>query len=199
MTAMVVYLTAFVLQGTDMIIFLALFLVGSLVSIPVWLKILRKVNNNRKTYLIGSLILSALVISLTFFQTDIDFMIMMFLMGFGNGCVWTIGMPVLYSNVQDDFVIRTGKNQKGILVGTWAVIGMVTAFVDEVLITLVFWLTGFDETIPDYWNNELAIRLLLGIVPALVILVGTLIFWKFYPLTQEKVIENKAKLLELGF
>jgi len=199
MTAMVVYLTNFVLQGTDMVIFLALFLLGSLISIPFWLKILRKMNNNKKTYLIGSLILSALVIALTFFQTDIDFMILMFLMGFGNGCVWTIGMPVLYSNVQDDFVVRNGKNQKGILVGTWAVIGMVTAFVDEILITLVFFLTGFDESIPDLWNNELAIRLLLGIVPALVILVGTLIFWKFYPLTQEKVLENKAKLLELGF
>ena len=78
----------------------------------------------------------------------------MFLMGFGNGAVWSIGMPVMYSNVQDDFVVRTGKNQKGILVGTWAVIGMATAFIDEGLITLVFWLTGFDGTIPNYWNNE---------------------------------------------
>ena len=199
MTAMIVYLTTFVLQGSDMVIFLALFLTGSLVSIPFWLKILKKMNNNKKTYIIGSLILSALIVVLTFFQTDIDFMILMFLMGFGNGCVWTIGMPVLYSNVQDDFVVRTGKNQKGILVGTWAVIGLITAFIDEALITLVFWLTGFNESIPDYWNNELAIRLLLGIVPALVILLGTVIFWKFYPLTQEKVIENKAKLLELGF
>jgi len=199
MTAMVVYLTTFVLPGSDMTIFLALFLVGSLVSIPFWLKILKKMNNNKKTYLIGSLVLSALVVALSFFQGDVDFMILMFLMGFGNGCVWTIGMPVLYSNVQDDFVVRNGKNQKGILVGTWAVISLLTAFIDEVLISTVFSLTGFNESIPGLWNNELAIRLLLGIVPALVILIGTLIFWKFYPLTQEKVLENKAKLLELGF
>lgn len=199
MTGMVVYLTSFVLQDSDMTIFLALFMVGGLVSIPFWLKILKKMNNNKKTYLIGSLVLSALVVALTFFQTDIDFMILMFLMGFGNGCIWSIGMPVLYSNVQDDFVVRNGKNQKGMLVGTWAVISLVTAFIDEALITLVFWLTGFNGSIPDYWNNELAIRLLIGIVPALVILLGTLIFWKLYPLTQEKVLENKAKLSELGF
>jgi len=191
MTGMVVYLTSYVLQDSDMTIFLALFMVGGLVSIPFWLKILKKLNNNKKTYLIGSLILSALVVALTFFQTDIDFMIMMFLMGFGNGCIWSIGMPVLYSNVQDDFLVRNGKNQKGILVGTWAVISLITAFIDEALITLVFWLAGS--------NIELAIRLLIGIVPALVILLGTLIFWKVYPLTQEKVLENKAKLLELGF
>jgi GPH family glycoside/pentoside/hexuronide:cation symporter len=199
MTGMVVYLTNFVLQGSDMTIFLALFMVGGLVSIPFWLKILKKMNNNKKTYLIGSLILSGLVVALTFFQTDIDFMILMFLMGFGNGCIWSIGMPVLYSNVQDDFVVRNVKNQKGILVGTWAVISLLTAFIDEALITLVFWLTGFNASIPDYWNNELAIRLLVGIVPALVILIGTLVFWKLYPLTQEKVLENKAKLSEIGF
>jgi GPH family glycoside/pentoside/hexuronide:cation symporter len=191
MTGMVVYLTAFVLTGSDMTLFLALFMVGGLVSIPFWLKILKKMNNNKKTYLIGSLILIALIMALTFFQEDIDFMIMMFLMGFGNGAIWSIGMPVLYSNVQDDFVVRNAKNQKGILVGTWAVIGLLTAFIDEGLITLVFWLAGS--------NIELAIRLLIGIVPALVILLGTLIFWKVYPLTQEKVLENKAKLLELGF
>jgi len=199
MTAMIVYLTTFVLQGSDMIIFLALFLMGSLVSIPFWLRILKKMNNNKKTYLIGSLILSALIVLLTFFQTDIDFMILMFLLGFGNGCVWSIGMPVLYSNVQDDFVVRQGKNQKGILVGTWAVISLITAFIDEALITLVFAMTRFNESIPNYWGNELAIRLLLGIVPALVLLVGTILFWGFYPLTQEKVLENKDKLRELGF
>jgi len=212
MTGMVAYLVTFIFQSNDpdaMIPFLALFLLGSLISIPVWLKILKKMNNNKKTYVIGSLILCVLTVPLTFFQTDIDLMIIMFLVGFGNGCVWSIGMPVLYSNAQDDFVVRTGKNQKGILVGTWAVIGLITAFIDEALITLVFTFTGFDAGIPDYAalvasgaNVELVllgIRLLIGIIPALVILTGTLIFWKFYPLTQEKVLENKAKLQELGF
>ncbi|HUW90536.1 MAG TPA: hypothetical protein VMV43_08435, partial [Candidatus Nanopelagicaceae bacterium] len=75
--------------------------------------------------------------------------------------------------------------------------------------TLVFTFTGFDAGLVDYAALvasgadvelvQLGIRLLLGVIPASVILVGTLIFWKFYPLTQEKVLENKAKLLELGF
>jgi len=209
MTAMVVYLTRFIIPGSDMTIFLALFLTGALISIPIWLKILKKTNNNKKTYLIGSFILCGLIIPLTFFQGEIDLMIIMFLVGFGTGGVWTIGMPVLYSNAQDDFVVRTGKNQKGILVGTWAVIGLITAFIDEALITLVFVLTGFDEgilTLGALISSGanvplvlLGIRLLMGIIPMLVLLVGTLIFWKYYPLTQEKVLENKAKLLELGF
>ena len=212
MTGMIAYLVTFIFESNDpdaMIPFLALFLLGSLISIPIWLKFLKKMNNNKKTYVIGSLILVALTVPLTFFQGDISLMIIIFLVGFGNGCVWTIGMPVLYSNAQDDFVVRTGKNQKGIMVGTWAVIGLVTAFIDEALITLVFTLTGFDAGLVDYAALvasganvalvQLGIRLLLGVIPACVILIGTLVFWKFYPLTQEKVLENKAKLLELGF
>ncbi len=212
MTGMVVYLTTFILRSEDtdvMTVFFALFLVGALISIPIWLKILKKMNNNKKTYLIGSFILCGLIIPLAFFQTPIDLGIFMFTMGFGTGCVWTIGMPVLYSNVQDDFVVRTGKQQKGILVGTWAVIGLATSFIDELLITLVFTLTGFDPGLSTYAELVasganvdlviLGIRLLLGIIPMLVLLTGTLIFWKFYPLSQDKVIENKAKLNELGF
>jgi GPH family glycoside/pentoside/hexuronide:cation symporter len=212
MTGMVAYLTTFILRQSEdyMTIFFAVFLIGALISIPVWLKILKKLNNNRKTYLIGSFILCGLIIPLTFFQTDIDLMIIMLLVGFGSGSVWTIGMPVLYSNVQDDFVVRNGRNQKGILVGTWAVISLITAFIDEALITLVFTLTGFKEGIKTYAQLIttpgvdanlvlIGIRLLLGIIPMIVLLVGTLIFWKYYPLTQEKVLENKVKLAELGF
>jgi len=211
MTGMVAYLTTFILQESEeyMTIFFAVFLGGALLSIPVWLKILKKMNNNKKTYLIGSFILCGLIVPLAFFQTDIDLMIIMFLVGFGNGSVWTIGMPVLYSNVQDDYVVRTGGNQKGILVGTWAVISLATAFIDELLIFLVFFFTGFEEGIETFLELALSgasvhvvlagIRILLGIIPALVLLTGTLIFWKYYPLTQEKVLENKAKLLELGF
>ena len=211
MTAMVAYLTSFILVVSQdyMTIFMALFLGGALISIPIWLKVLKKLNDNKKTYLIGSYILCALIVPLTFFQTDIDLMIIMFLVGFGTGSVWTIGMPVLYSNAQDDFVVRTGKNQKGIMVGTWAVIGLVTAFIDEALIATVFTLTGFEPGWPDLQTLILnggnvrmiraGIRLLLGIIPASVLLIGTLIFKKYYPLTQEKVLENKAKLKELGF
>ena len=210
--AMVAYLTTFILQSNDpdvMVIYFALFLLGSLISIPLWVKLLKRMNNNKKLYLIGSFMIMGAYSLLTFFQTDIDLMIIMFLVGFTNGCVWTIGMPVLYSNVQDDFVVRTGKNQKGVLVGTWAVIGLITAFIDEGLISLVFTFTGFEAGIEDYAALVASgldvglvlfgIRLLLGVIPALLILVGALIFWNYYPLTQEKVLENKVKLAEIGF
>jgi len=46
---------------------------------------------------------------------------------------------------------------------------------------------------------QMGIRLLQGVIPALVLLVGVLVLWKFFPITQERLLSNKAKMEELGF
>lgn len=212
MTMLVVYITTFVLRSSGaMMIILALFVVGGIISVPIWLKILEKVNDARKVYLIGSVAFIIALAPLTFFTGLIDLAIFVFLTGLSFGCVLSIKMPIIFSHVQDDFVVRTGKNQKGILVGTWAVFTLFTAFIDELLLTIVFTITGFKAGFATYELLEaevgvaamapivMGIRLLFGLIPMIIMALGTLAFWKLYPLTQEKVLENKAKLKELGF
>ncbi len=211
MTAMVVYITTFVLRtSADMMtVLFAIFLTGSLISVPFWIKLTRKTNNNRKVYIMGSFILCAALIPLTLFQTMIDLSIFLFITGFFMGSVWTMGIPWILSNVQDDYVVRTKKNQKGLLIGTWAIFGLVTAFLDELVIAAVFGATGFVAGYDTYEALVVAvvdvtpilwgIRYLLGIIPAIILFIGTLIFWRIYPLTPEKVQENKDKLKQLGF
>jgi len=211
LTGMIVYVVVFLLQqSTDFItIFMAIFLVGAMISVPIWLRILKKVVDSRKMYLIGCIGLIAALAPITFFQTMIDLIILLFIAGFAMGCLWTIQIPIIFSNVQDDFVIITGRNQKGMLIGGWAVLGLFTAFIDELLISTVFTLTGFDSGLADYdalvasgadvGLVMLGIRLLVGIIPMCAMVLSTIAFWKIYDLTHEKVLENKQKLKELGF
>jgi Na+/melibiose symporter-like transporter len=42
------------------------------------------------------------------------------------------------------------------------------------------------------------IRIHAAIVPAIIVLIATLLFWKFYDLTPDKVAANKVKLKEFG-
>lgn len=211
MTGMIVYLAIFILR-TDpfiMTILFAVFLLGALISVPIWLRFLKKSNNNKKVYLIGGVVLSLALIPITFFQTMYDLMVIFFIVGLAMGCIWSLGVPVILSNVQDDYVVRTGKNQKGVLLGTWAFVGRFTNFIDELLIAIVFGVVGFKAGYDTY--DELAaavddinlvvwgIRLLVGLIPMCIILLGVVIFWKVYPLTQEKMLENKERLKELGF
>lgn len=213
MTGVMVYLTTFVLRlpSEFISILMATFLIGAMISVPIWLKILKKVVDTRKLYLIGCIVFSVALIPLTFFQTLIDLLIMLFIVGLAIGCVWTLQIPILFSNVQDDFVIRTGRNQKGMLIGSWAVLGLFTAFIDELLLTTVFTITGFDPGYATYEALELAvgaakmptillgIRFLVGVIPMIIMVVTTILFRKFYTLTHDKVLENKQKLKELGF
>ncbi|MBY9016065.1 MAG: MFS transporter [Candidatus Lokiarchaeota archaeon] len=213
MTAMVAYVTTFVLQVPEeiMTLLFALFITGGMISVPIWLKILKKVNDTRKLYLIGSVIFCIALIPLTFFVSLYDLAIFMFIAGFAIGCVWTLQIPVLFSHVQDDFVVRTGRNQKGILIGAWAVLGLFTAFIDELLFAIVFTITGFKEGFPTYALLEAevgvnamipivwGIKFLIGVIPMIIMALGTVAFWKLYPLTQDKVSENKAKLKDIGF
>jgi len=211
MTAMGLYLVTFILgAGEDIFIMLmATFLIGAMISVFIWHKYLKKVNNTKKVYTIGGFILCAALLPLAFFVTLADLLLFFFIAGLAMGCIWTLGVPVVLSDVQDDYVVRTGKNQKGMILGTWALISRFTAFFDELFITIVFAITMFPAGINTLQglidsgaNIELiqwGLRFLIGIIPMCVLLLGVLIFWKFYPLDPEKVAENKAKLEELGF
>ena len=210
LTAIIVYVINFIILDPDMMmVLMAIFIIGAIVAVPLWQKVFKKLNNTKKYYVMGNLILVVVLFPATFFQGLIDLAIMMFIIGFAMSSVWTFGIPVILSNTQDDFVASTGVNQKGILLGAWGLLTILTSFIDELVIGIVFSATGFVGGIETYvelvatvadvnlvlWG----IRLLIGVIPASITLIGALIFWKFFPLTQEKILENKLKLKELKF
>jgi len=210
-TANSLYLVVFVLRADiDLVILIfGLFLLGALISVPFWVHLAKKLDDNKKTFTIGGLVMCAALIPMTFFQTVIDLLIFTFILGIAMGSLWTLLLPVIQPNVLDDFVVNTEKNQKGIQIGLTIFILRLTATIDELLIAIVHTLTGYVEGKETYEEMASAgadmtlvmwgIRLLQGVIPAAVLLIGILIFWKYYPLTQDIVKKNKAKLKELGF
>jgi GPH family glycoside/pentoside/hexuronide:cation symporter len=205
-----IYLILFVAQATpdDISLLFAVLLIGAFVSIPFWLYALKKMNNNKKLAAIGGFSVSAAMVPISFFQTMIDLLIIIFILGFCLGSLWAFIYTIISANVQDDFAVRTKKNQKAILVGTSVFFGRLAATIDELIIAIVHTLTGYVPGNESY--AELAasvadinlvlwgIRLLGGVIPAIIMFIGTLIFWKYYPLTQDIVLKNKEQLEKLG-
>jgi GPH family glycoside/pentoside/hexuronide:cation symporter len=206
-----IYLIIFVVRADpDTITLLfAVLLLGSLISVPFWIKALKKLNNNKKLAAIGGFAVSAAMVPITFFQTIIDLLVIMFIVGFCLGSLWAFIYTIIEANVQDDYAVRTKKNQKAILVGVSVFFGRLAATLDELIIATVHSLTGFvpgkesytalASSVADITLVLWGIRLLSGVIPAIIMFIGTLIFWKYYPLTQDVVLKNKAKLKELGF
>ena len=205
------FVNTFLLQfapGDEFIIFV-IFILGSFISVPFWIRYLRKVQNNKKVLTIGGFLLSATLFPLTFFQTTIDLYIMLFILGLAMGSMWCFFYTIIQASVVDDFVATTKKNQKGLLLGVSVLLGRLVATLDEGILALVHFFTGFPSGVETYAELVasganvtivlLGIRLLFGIIPCVVLLTGTLLFWKYFPLTQDKVLENKKILEELGF
>lgn len=214
LTTNTLFLITFVVQASpDVTTFIfAFLLLGALISIPFWLKLVKKINNTKKCIVLGGFLISFAMIPLSFFQTLIQLYVFVFILGIFLASQWTF-WPLATLNVYDDYVVRTRKNQKAILIGATALMNRLTTTIDEGLIAVVHGLTGFIGGYTTYIALEAAvtaaggdinlvlwgIRLIGGVIPFIIIFLGTLIFWKFYPLDQQKVMENKAKLKELGF
>jgi len=211
LTMNVIYIGIYILREDPSIttFILAFFLLGAIISVPFWVKLSKKIDNNKKIMTIGGLSLSAALIPMTFFQTIYDLIIFTFILGFAMGCWWSLFFPVIQTNVIDDFMVKTKKDQKGVLIGLTTFISRLTATLTVVIFALVHDLTGFVAGYDTYEGLAGAvedinlvlwgIRLLMGIIPMCIILIATIIFWKSYPLTQEIVKINKEKLKELGF
>lgn len=210
-----VFVTAFLLQyapGDEIIIFV-IFMLGAFVSFPFWLLYLKKIQNNKKVLTIGGFALAAALFPLTFYPTDIVLFILLFIFGLAMGSMWAFFYTIIQASVVDDFVAKTKRNQKGILLGISTLLGRLVATVDEIILAAVHSSTGFIEGNETYAELLAAvtaaggdiglvlfgIRLIFGVIPSIIIIIGTLIFWKFFPLTQDKVLENKKILEELGF
>ena len=213
--ANMLYITTFVLRvaGDMFLIIMALNLIGTLISIPIWLKFIKKIKNNKKAIVIAGFMTVAATLPLTFFTGLIDIMIFGFILGLVQGglnsYIWTIVGP----SVVEDVIVKMGKNQKMVLFGISALLGRLVASIDEFIIAVVHDTTGFIPGNDNYADMlaavtlaggdmalvQMGIRILQGIIPALVLLVGVLILWKFFPITQEKLLSNKAKMEELGF
>ncbi len=203
------YVITFVLQESSdaYILILGLNLLGTLISVPFWLKFIKKVNDNKKAFVIAGLTYSFALFPLTFFQGLFDLMIMAFILGIASGGTNTFLFTILFPSVVDDFAVKLKTNQKAILIGITTMLNRLTGNIDELIFAIVHNLTGFVEgydtydklaaVVPDMNLVLLGIRLLEGVIPGTILLAATLIFWKFFPLTQDVILKNKAELNRL--
>ncbi|MFX1339006.1 MAG: MFS transporter, partial [Promethearchaeota archaeon] len=107
LTANSIYLVVFVLRAEiDIVILIfGLFLLGAMISVPFWVHLAKKLDDNKKAFTIGGFVICVALIPMTFFQTLIDLLIFTFILGIAMGSLWTLLLPVIQPNVLDDFVV----------------------------------------------------------------------------------------------
>ena len=205
----VFYITTYLLDApaSDISILMGTMLAGALISVPIWMIISQKVNNNRKISLVcGSLMFFAFL-PMIFVNNLLGWGLALVAFGIALGGQWFMDPPTM-GDVLDDVAARTGKRDPGVYFGYQALFSKLGQTSIVATIATVHSLTGFVSGAPSLPllmalspTPELAlfgIRIHAAIVPAIIVLIATLLFWRFYDLTPDKVAANKVKLKEIG-
>ena len=123
----------------------------------------------------------------------------MTILGLAMGNYWAL-FTVYFADVLDERVILTGSPNRGTTVGVSGFLSRFARGVQIGIFAIVHILTNFAEGSPTQsLEAQWGIRLHMGIIPAIIMAICLIIYWKYYPITPEVWIENKRKLKELGF
>jgi Na+/melibiose symporter-like transporter len=182
--------------GMNITLIMAGLIVGSLISVPVWARLTKKLNNNKKAILIGSVVLIVASFTVALFVDLITIIIFTAFFGFAIGAFWYLDSIVL-ADVLDERSVRLKSDQKGATLGVREFISRLPRAVQVLIFAMVHTLTGFDVN-PFNSTAQIGIRLHMTIIPAIIFIVFVVIFWKYYPLTTEKLVKIKSELKELG-
>ena len=183
----------------NMVVLFATFLNAALISVPFWIWFAKKTKNNRKMALIGGYSLTIGVLLTAFYVNIFDSIIYQTILGFTMGNFWAL-LTIYFSDVLDERILITKSPNRGATVGISAFFSRLSRAAQIAVFTLIHILTGFNETAPtQLLPAQIGIRLHMSVVPAIIMVICTLIFQYGYPLTTEKVLENKKLLGELGY
>ncbi|MFX1409507.1 MAG: MFS transporter [Promethearchaeota archaeon] len=175
----------------------AAFLVGSVVSVPLWVFLGRKLGN-RKVYMYGS-ILPVVIFIFFFFITDIiGTLIGTALLGITTGALWTLMYPT-FSDVIDEIVVKTKKRKEGIYTGIRTFFGRSSNILGAIVFATVHMVTSYTPGLSQQKDLALfGIRIIMALVPMIFYFVSFLLIWKIYDLNPEKVQSNKERLNQLN-
>lgn len=201
LTASIPYAVFVVLQGdeSDAILLFAMFLNGALISVPFWIYFNKRLNNNKKSAVIGGIALTCGSF-VTFFYTGVyDSMVYIFILGFTMGNLWAL-TSLYFADVLDERVALTRSPVRGTTVGVHNFFFRLSRGAQIAIFAIVHILTGFVAGSQEQTElAKLGVRLHMSVIPAIVLLICTIIFWKKYPLTPEKSLEIRKQIQELGF
>lgn len=174
-------------------------LVGALISVTVWSKVAKKLDNNFLMLIITNFFMAGASLPMLFCRSQMAFAVFMFLWGLGFGGCWTFIAPAM-ADVVDSIVLKERRRNEGVIMGVRAFF-MRLSYASQ---GIVFWLchvvTGYDTAVPGQ-QSELAqwgIAAHIGLVPSLFFAAAALLLLIAHPIPAERARANRAELKKLG-
>ncbi|TFG15904.1 MAG: MFS transporter [Promethearchaeota archaeon] len=199
MTGSLFYFVRYVLEGEAIItaILMLSMLIGGAISVPFWMRYNRKTGDTRKVMLVGGIMMVFFAAILSAFTNLIVVIIFVLLWGMGLGGYWVM-YRVIFGEVIDESIVINEKRREGTYNGVRIFFSRAAGVIQVVTIAVVHQLTGFSSGASTQSDLALiGIRLHMGLIPAIFMGIGLLVFWKFYDITPSKAQKFKEEILRL--
>ena len=186
-------------EAEDLILGMSGYLIVSIFSIPLWIKVANKINNNKLMVSLGAFSM-AIATGLLFFATSIITLLILGCLVGLTGAIFFVMQDTINGDVLDEMAILDGERLEATYLGIKFFIGRLANVVQFLVLVIVHLLTNFMPEVEDQALPALiGIRLHLSVIPAIALLIGTLVFYKWYDITPQKSEEIRNKIKEIGF
>lgn len=194
MTSSVHYVGNYILnvESSGTTVIFAGMLIGTLVSIPFWMKLSKRGVNNQKMLIITSFVMAAFSFPMTFLSTIGSFAVSMGLWGVGFGGFWTFMTPAM-ADIVDEIVVQEKRRDDGVLMGLRAFFMRFSYASQAIVFYIVHTATRFDAD-PTSGAAKLGISLHMAAIPSLFFLTGAILFIKMNTLDSSRIAKNKEAL-----
>ncbi len=182
------------MEGQSDIILGAIFITALLV-LPFWDWASRK-TDKRKAYVAGMIFLSVIMIALSFLGSNAGMplvIIMAILAGIGVSAIHVLTWSIIPDAVEVD-ELATGQRHEGVFYSLVSLFKKIASSIAIPLTLLVLDWSGYvSNAATQKPSTILAIRILMGPVPS-VLLLGGIIFALFYPLSRAGHAQTRAEI-----
>ena len=197
-------LSFFVLHGLGlgievMVLPSLLALVFALISVPIWVKLPRKIGV-KKSYIVA-LSSAAFVYLAFFFVTDYTGVVIVYgLAGIMYSACWGIIFNLVQAEGIDNAAAKSGKRDEGTYIGILRVFSAFSYFFQTLIFAIVWGYFGYEPARGPNQTSEaiFGLKFAMSIIPFILTMIGIAIFVILYQIDREGAITNKKKLLELG-
>jgi len=195
MEAMLIYYYKYIFQDEGAVtLAMITLLVVTIATIPFWVWFSKKVSK-RTAYMLG-MTLTLLAVILFAFTADrlglTGALVYMVLAGFGFSSHYVLPWALAPDTIEFGYA-RSGVRREGIYYSVWTFVIAVGGAFAGFLVGQSLDLFGYIPDVVQSASSILGIRLLIGPLPALLILLGNLALF-FYPLNQKQYAEVQAAI-----
>ncbi|TXT67460.1 MAG: putative symporter YjmB [Promethearchaeota archaeon] len=173
------------------------FILGFLVSIPVWIKVGKKIGH-AKTFGMGYILLGCAFLPFMWGRFVLEYVIYYSIAGFLYGASAVLLMPII-SDTYDEITAALGRHQEATLQGVTNFFFRFSYMIAAGAIAAIHVFTGFDP-IAEYQVGiaVLGVRIHSGLIGGILCIIAGIFFLMFYDMYGEKKLRIQEQLKQIN-